>query len=304
MEASSGLIIDTVSRERQRSAIASFFIRMVKEKPLGTIGGVIIILLLFTGIFADFLAPYGYAEMVIRDRLKPWSAEHLLGTDQVGRDLFSRIIYGARISMIVSIAGASLSVLLATIIGVISGFLGGKFDLAVQRFVDGWLCFPPLFLMLSIMAILGPGLLQVIIVLGALRGISNSRVVRSAVIGIKENLYIYAARVTGAPTWLILFRHILPNVMPPIIIIFTLSLGTMIISEATLSFLGFGVPPPMPSWGGMLSGAGRAFIYEAPWLAIWPGLALSLVVFGINMLGDAVRDLLDPRLRGGRLGHY
>ncbi len=205
--------------------------------------------------------------------------------------------------MIVGLAASAITVFVAVIIGLPSGFTGGKFDLVVQRAVDAFMCFPWLFFVLTIMAITGPGLLNVIIVLGVLYGIWASRIVRSAVIGIKENLYVEAAVAIGSPTWRVLIKNILPNIMAPIIIIFTISVGGMILSEASMSFLGFGIPPPIPSWGGMLSSSGRQYMLIAPWLAIWPGLALSIAVFGINMLGDAVRDILDPRLRGG-LGRY
>jgi peptide/nickel transport system permease protein len=161
-----------------------------------------------------------------------------------------------------------------------------------------------MFIILAVMAILGPGLIQVIVVLGVLYGIGSSRIVRSAVIGVKENAYVEAARSVGIRKIWILVRHILPNVTAPIIVLFTLVMGASIIAEASISFLGFGIPPPTPSWGGMLSGSGRQFMLTAPWMALWPGLALAIVVFGINMLGDAVRDILDPRLRGssGRYG--
>ena len=249
------------------------------------------------------LAPERYDEVHPVDFLSPPSAQYILGTDVIGRDMLSRIIYGARISMIVGLAGASLAVLVATIIGTLSGFIGGKFDMIVQRFVDAMMCFPSLFLYLTIMTLLGRGLLQVIMVIGIIRGIRNSRVVRSAVIGIKENVYFEAARAIGVPTRRTLIRHVLPNVMPVIIIGFTIVMGAMILAEATLSFLGFGIPPPTPSWGGMLSGTGRQFMLQAPWMLLWPGLFLATVVYGINMLGDAVRDLIDPRMRGG-LGRF
>ncbi len=288
---------------KRHSLLVDLVIRLVKEKPLGLVGGVIVLILFFTGIFADFLAPYGYndvnSEIVL---LKPTTG-FILGTDQIGRDMLSRIIYGARISMIVGIAGASLGVLIAIIIGMPSGFFGGKLDMIVQRFVDAFMSWPWIFFVLTLMVIVGQGLTQVILVLGVRAGIIQSRVVRSAVIGIKENIYVDAARAIGCTRWKLLIQHVLPNVMGPIIIIFTLSMGSMILMEAMISFLGFGIPPPQPSWGGMLSGAGRRFMIYAPWLAIWPGLALSIAVFGINMLGDAVRDILDPRLRGG-LGRY
>jgi peptide/nickel transport system permease protein len=279
------------------------FIRLVKEKPLGTIGGVIVLILLLTGVFADFLAPYGYNVMDMAARLTGPSAAHLLGTDNVGRDLFSRIIYGARISMYVGFGVTILSTLISVTIGIISGFLGGKVDMIIQRFVDAWMCIPGLFLILTVMALLGPGLVQVILVLGVSGAVGGSRVVRSAVIGIKGNVYVEAARAVGVPVKRILIRHILPNIMAVIIISFTVHIGAAILTEASLSFLGFGIPPPMPSWGGMLSGSGRRYMLIAPWMCLWPGLALALVVYGINMLGDALRDLLDPRLRGG-LGRY
>jgi len=283
--------------------LADFFIRLVREKPLGIIGGVIVLLLLLTAIFADLLAPYGYNEIIMADRLAAPSAKHLLGADNVGRDLLSRLIYGARISMYVGLGASTINVIFATLIGLISGYLGGKFDIIVQRFVDALLTFPMLIIVITLMALIGTGIVQVIIVLGIWGGILWIRVVRSAVIAIKENVYLEAARSIGAPTGRILNRHILPNIAPIMIVIFSVSMAGNILGEASLSFLGFGIPPPNPSWGGMLSSEGRTYMYEAPWLAIWPGLALSIVVYGISMWGDAVRDLLDPRLRGG-VGSY
>ena len=294
---------EIVEEKKTHSLLVDLFIRLVKEKPLGTVGGIIVLVLFFTGIFAEFIAPYDYKEINLMDTLQAPSAQHILGTDNMGRDLLSRIIYGARISMVVGLAGAGLSVGIGTLIGGISGFFSGKYDMVLQRFVDAFMCFPPLFFLLTVMAILGPGLLQVILVLGIQSGIGQSRVIRSAVIGIKENMYFEAAKAIGASPTKILLRHVLPNIMAPIIIVFSTSVGSMIIMEATLSFLGFGIPPPVPTWGGMLSGSARTYMFIAPWMAIWPGLALSIAVYGVNMLGDAVRDLLDPRLRGG-LGRY
>ncbi len=221
----------------------------------------------------------------------------------MGRDLLSRIIYGARISMIVGLAGAALHVVIGFLVGAVSGFYGGRYDTIVQRFVDALQCFPSLILYLTIMAVIGQGLVPVVLVLGISSGFYGSRTIRSAVIGIKQNVYVEAATAVGASVPRILWKHILPNVMPVLIIEFTLAVGRMIISEAMLSFLGFGIPPPLPSWGGMLSGSGRRFMLQAPWMVLWPGLALAIVVYGVNMLGDAVRDLWDPRLRGG-LGRY
>ena len=192
---------------------------------------------------------------------------------------------------------------LAVLIGGTSGFLGGKVDLAAQRFVDAWMAFPGLLLLLTIMSIVGRGLPQIILVLGIAGGIGGSRVVRGAVVGIKENDYFLAARAVGTSTSQILTRHVLPNIMAPILIIFTINIGGVIIAEASLSFLGFGLPLKVPSWGGMLSREGLQYMEMAPRLALWPGLALTITVYSLNMFGDAVRDLLDPRLRGGQ-GSY
>jgi peptide/nickel transport system permease protein len=298
-----GINAGSLSIRKRHSFFYDLFSRLFREKPLGTFGAVIVFILLLVGIFANFIAPWGYNDTFIADRLAPPSIKNILGADQVGRDVLSRIIYGARISMIVSLCTATLSVTISTTIGLISGFLGKKVDLIVQRFVDAWMCFPGIFLILTIMAILGPGLTQVIIVLGISGGIAGSRVIRSTVLNIKENVYVDAARSIGCPTRVILARHILPNIMAPIIIMFTTGMGSAIIAEASISFLGWGIPPPHPSWGGMLSTSGRTYMLTAPWLAVWPGLALTIVVYGINMFGDALRDLLDPRLRGG-LGRY
>ena len=286
------------------SGVADFFIRMVKEKPLGAISGMIILILIIVAIFGDVLSPYVYSERHLADRLTGPSARYLLGTDQLGRDLLSRLIVGARLSLVVGLSATMLIVVVAVLIGGISGFIGGKLDLVVQRFVDTWMAFPGLLILLTVMSIVGRGLPQIIVVLGILGGIAASRIVRSAVIGVKDNDYFLAARAVGTPTPQILLRHVLPNIMATVIIIFSINIGGVIISEAALSFLGFGLPVQIPSWGGMLSREGRKYMEVAPWLAIWPGVCLTVVVYCLNMFGDAVRDLLDPRLRGGggRLG--
>ena len=272
---------------------------MLRKKPLGTFCGIIILILIVVAIFADVLAPYPYKEMHLVDRLGGPSSQYLLGTDHVGRDLLSRLIFGARISVLVGLAATVLNVGVAVLIGVTSGFLGGKLDLAVQRFVDAWMAFPGLLLLLTIMSIVGKGVPQIIVVLGIAGGISGSRVIRSAVIGIKENDYFLAAQALGTPTSKILSHHVLPNIMAPVIIIFSINIGGVIMSLASLGFLGYGLPPSIADWGGMLSREGRKYMEQAPWLALWPGLCLTIVVYSFNMFGDAMRDLLDPRLRGG-----
>ncbi|MBI4181037.1 MAG: ABC transporter permease [Chloroflexi bacterium] len=278
-------------------------VRLVKEKPLGTVGGVIILILFLTGIFANWIAPYGYNEMTSAARLSPPSQHFLLGTDHLGRDILSRIIYGARISVIIGVVGSTIAVIVSLAIALTSGYFGGKVDAAIQRFVDAWMCMPSLFILLTVMSILGPGLIQILIVVGPFFGITQSRIIRSAVIGVKENMYVDAARAVGAPASRIIFRHIFPNVFSTVIVLFTVNMGAVILTESTLSFLGFGIPPPTPAWGSMISESGARFLLLAPGMAFWPGMALSIVVYGVNMLGDGLRDVLDPRLRGG-LGRF
>lgn len=290
-----------IVKQKHHSFLVDVMLRLAKEKPLATVGGVIVLIMFLIGIFANFIAPYGYNDVVLVDRLTPPSATHLMGTDDLGRDLFSRIVYGARISMYVGLGVPIIAMVISLILGCASGFFGGKVDLVIQRFVDAVMCFPMLVIMLTVIAITGPGLVQVILVLGILGGIGgNVRVIRSAVMGIKVSKFVDAAKSIGSPDIKTLLSHILPNVMAPTIILFTVGMGAAILNEASLSFLGFGIPPPVPSWGGMLSQGGRTYMLLAPWLALWPGLALALVVWGINMLGDGLRDVLDPRLRGGR----
>ncbi len=292
-----------MSESKRRGRLADFLIRLLKEKPLGMACGMIVLLLIFMAIFADALAPYPFYEMHLRDRFQGPSAQYLLGTDHIGRDLLSRLIHGARLSLIVGLAATTLNVLVAVLIGGTSGFIGGKFDLVVQRFVDAWMCFPGLLLLLTIMSIVGTGLFQIIVVLGTTGGISGSRVPRGAVIGIKENDYFLAAQAVGSSTLKTLMRHVLPNIVAPLIIIFSVNIGGNILSAAALSFLGYGLPPAFPDWGAMLSREGRQYMEQAPRLAFWPGLCLTIVVYSLNMFGDAMRDLLDPRLRGGE-GSY
>ena len=294
---------ERVAERKRHSFFVNFFIRLLKEKPLGTFGLVITLLLLFTGIFADFIAPYGVNEMYKEHLLEPPSAQFWLGTDNVGRDMLTRVIYGARVSVIVGLAASLFATIGSTIIGILCGYIGGKFDLLVQRAVDIWMCLPGLVVMIIIISGIGAGILPVIVVLGLSWSLIGSRIVRSAVIGIKENVYMAAAEAIGCSRTRIITRHILPNIMAPTIILFTTRVPAAIMTEASLSFLGFGIPAPFPSWGGMLSGAGRTYMYRAPWIAIWPGVALAIVVYGVNMFGDAMRDLLDPRLRGGA-GRY
>jgi peptide/nickel transport system permease protein len=269
-----------------------------RRKPLGALGALIVGALLVMALFAEQIAPYGYDDTIRGARMRPPSTAHWLGTDNLSRDMWSRIVYGARVSVTVGFATVALAVVLATTIGVSSGYFGGAYDLVVQRVVDAWLSFPYLVIVLSVMAVLGPGLLNVVLSLAIIIAAVNSRVIRGATITIAQGTYVEAARALGCGHTRILLRHILPNVTATIIILATIGLGAAILAESGLSFLGFGVPPPYPAWGAMLSGSGRTYMFRAPWMAIWPGIAISLAVFGFNMLGDALRDVLDPRLRG------
>ena len=271
-----------------------------RQKPLGAVGAVIVVAMLVMTLFAEQIAPYAYDETIRGARMKPPSAAHWLGTDNLSRDMWSRVVYGARVSVTVGFATIALGIAVATAIGVSSAYFGGIFDLVLQRLVDAWLSFPYLIIILSVMAVLGPGKTNLIVSVAIIAAATNSRVIRSAALTVMQHQFVEAARAMGCGHARIIVRHILPNVAATIIILATIGLGAVILAESALSFLGFGVPPPYPSWGGMLSGSGRTNMLRAPWMAIWPGVAISLAVFGFNMLGDALRDVLDPRLRGAR----
>jgi len=288
-----------LARRQPRSGPLVQTLRLCRRKPLGAIGGLIVVGLIVMAVFANRIAPYTYEETIRSARMKPPSAQFWMGTDNLGRDIWSRVVYGARISVTVGFATVALTTVLATLIGVSSAYLGGAYDIVVQRVVDAWMSFPALVIILSMLAALGPGLLNLILALAVLGAAGTSRVIRGAALSTMQNPYVEAARALGAGHTRLVFRHVLPNVMATIIILATIGLGTVILAESALSFLGFGIPPPYPSWGGMLSGSGRSFMYRAPWMALFPGAAISLAVFGFNMFGDALRDLLDPRLRGG-----
>ncbi len=304
---------------RGRSRLHSVW-RFARRKPLGALGAGLVLIMLVCAIGADrklvtlgydngqLLAPYYFDDQNLSNRLQGPSVAHPFGTDRLGRDQLSQIIYGARVSIIVGLGSVLLATLIATFIGVVSGYLGGGVDLVSQRFVDGWIAFPPIVILISgvqvAKAYIGDGAeaqtLAVILVLGVILAAGASRVIRGAAIAVKHEQYIEAARAVGATNFRIVTRYILPNVMAVVIVLSTVYLGVAILAEATISFLGFGVPPPFPSWGRMLSTDALLYMRKDAWLAFWPGVAISLAVYGFNMFGDALRDVLDPRLRGGR----
>jgi len=275
--------------------------RFARRKPLGFAGLLIVLTLVLMALFAPVLAPYPPNKTDRRHGLEGPSARHLLGTDKTGRDVLSRLIYGARISITVGFGAVALSAAGAALVGMVSGYLGGWPDKIIQRFVDAWQSMPGLIILITFLGIVRrlPDvnlLLAMILAIGVLGIAGSSRVIRSAVLVITASPYIEAARATGATGWRIVRVHILPNVFPLILVGATVSLGGVILAEASLSFLGFG-PAGEPSWGQMLSTDGRDYMRAYPGLAIFPGLAIMIVVLGFSFLGDGLRDVLDPRLK-------
>ncbi|MXW27021.1 MAG: ABC transporter permease [Dehalococcoidia bacterium] len=277
--------------------LPSRLVRFSRRQPLGAFSGVVLVVLVLSAALAEVIVPYDPIRNNVGPSLEGPNGTHFFGTDHFGRDVFSRIVHGARTSLYVGIGANVLGVLSATLLGAISGYLGGKFDYFVQRFVDVAHAIPPLIFLLGVLLVLGPRTEYVILALGLRTGLSLSRIVRGSVIDIKGEDFVEAARSFGASDARILTFHVLPNIFALIIVLVSTTIGGLIVAEAALSFLGFGVPPPTPSWGGMLSVDGRIYMLAAPWLLIAPAFALTLVVFATNMFGDALRDELDPRLR-------
>ncbi|MBI2166300.1 MAG: ABC transporter permease [Chloroflexi bacterium] len=295
--ASIGVYEGGVALPRRRATPLRAIVRFCRQKPLGAISGLIIVAVVLAAGLADWVAPSHYRTQDIPARLQGPSPQHFFGTDDLGRDIFSRVIYGSRISLLVGLVAVALGVVHGSIWGFLSGYLGGKLDMTVQRLMDAILAVPLLVMALVVVATLGASLFNVILALAFILTPRANRLLRGSVLSARENIYVEAARAVGCSSWRIALRHILPNVTAPIIVLATISLGSAIITEASLSFLGMGVPPPFPTWGGMLSGEGRSYMIYAPWIAIFPGLAITITVLAFNLLGDALRDVLDPRLR-------
>ena len=271
--------------------------RFARRKPLGAGGAAVIVLLILIAATADLISPYGPL-VHSSSLLQGPSSEHLVGTDQFGRDVLSRVMHGARTSLQVGVAATVFAMVPAVIIGMTSAYFGGWYDYGVQRFVDTIQALPGLILLVTILVVLGSGLWNVIFALSFNSAIVGSRVMRGATMGVSNEMYVDAARAMGSSHVRIMLRHLLPNIVPTVIVVYSLGFGNVILAEASLSFLGYGIPPPTPSWGGMLAADGRSYMFAAPWMLWGPTVALALVVFAVNMFGDAIRDVLDPRLRG------
>jgi len=275
------------------------FWRYFKRNRLA-IGGLITIILIFLiAIFAFLLAPYDPGKTDVSKKLKPPSLEHFLGTDQLGRDVFSRMLFGSRISLSVGFVAVAISIFIGILVGAIAGYYGRWVDSILMRFVDIMLCFPSFFLILTVVALLGPSLFNVMVVIGITSWMGTSRFVRAEFLSLRERDFVQAARSLGVKDRRIISRHILPNALAPVFVTATLDVATAVLVEAGLSFLGFGVQPPEPSWGNILT-EGRTYIFDAWWLTVFPGLAILMTVLSFNLVGEGLRDTLDPRLRGRR----
>jgi peptide/nickel transport system permease protein len=289
-------LTDNKSRKKQ------FFARLTRSKT-ALIASTVLLIVIFSAIFAPFITQNDPDSISLTRRLKApgfvdtkTNTRYILGTDTLGRDVFSRLVYGSRISLIVGLSAVLLSGTIGIVLGLLSGYFGGMVDIIIMRIADIQLSFPTILLALAILAILGPGVEKLILVLGLTGWVQYGRIVRGQVLSIKQEEYVLAARATGERNWNIIFEQILPNIWSPIIVIASFSVASNIISEASLSFLGVGVPPRIPSWGIMLS-EGRQYVGMAEWLTIPAGLAISFTVLSINMIGDWIRDYLDPKLK-------
>lgn len=280
-----------------KKPLLSVVFALMRRKPLGAAGAIIVVVMILTALFADFVAPYDPEANSFADMAQAPSWAHLLGTDQFGRDLLSRIIYGARTALLVGFTSALVGGAAGLVLGVGSAYFGGRIDLVFQRIMDIFMAFPLIIMALAVVSIFGTGAENVIIAITIPFIPRCARVVRSSALAIREVPYIDAARANGFSHSRIILRHMAPNVMAPFLIMVTAFVGQAILLEASLSYLGLGVQEPTPAWGLMLQGGAEEYALSAPWMAIFPGLAITLAVFGFNLFGDAARDVLDPRMR-------
>jgi peptide/nickel transport system permease protein len=293
-------VVDPVIQHPQARRLPAWLrgmLRFARQRPLGAAGAVIIVLMLLSAVMAPLLAPYHPLETDFLAQFSPPTTTHWLGTDAFGRDLLSRLLYGARTALLVGFVSAVLGATLGALIGVASAYFGGYVDLLIQRLVDLFLAFPIIILALAVVSILGTGVGNVIMAITIPMIPHCARVVRASALAVRQMPYVDAARAAGFGHSRIIFRHMLPNVMAPYLIMLTAYVGQAILLEASLSFLGLGVAEPTAAWGLMLRGAAVEFAETAPWMALFPGLAISLGVFAFNLFGDSLRDALDPRLR-------
>jgi peptide/nickel transport system permease protein len=274
-------------------------VKFLRTKPLGAAGALVVLAMLFVAVFAEALARYDPYQGDYALQFARPSAEHWFGTDEFGRDLLTRIMYGARIALFVGFTASFAGCTLGALLGVVSAYCGGTLDLLLERLMDILLAFPQLILALAIASILGPAVQNVVVAIAIPIVPRVARVVRATALSVKEHQYVEAVQALGAPRRRVVFRHIVPNVMTPYIIMLTAQLGGAILAEAALSYLGLGAADPTPSWGLMLSGSAPLYAEKAPWIAVFPGVAISLGVFGFNLFGDSLRDALDPKLRRG-----
>ena len=289
---------ETLAALRPKSPLPVALLRFCAHQPLGAFGAAVLIFAVVVAVLAPMLAPYSPTAIEVAEKFTPPFGKQILGTDELGRDVLSRLIFGARISMSVSLLSVGIAISAGTLIGIFSAYSGGKTDLAIQRLVDTMMAFPAIIMALALMAALGASQTNVIVALVIILLPGAVRVVRSQVLSIKEQDYTLAARAIGAGSTRIMLRHILPNVMATYIVLSTITLGYAIVVEASLSFLGVGIPPDIPSWGGMLNLGATTYIDVSPWLSVFPGITIAVIVFSVNLLGDSLRDVLDPKLRG------
>lgn len=269
---------------------------LIRQNKLAAASAVLILLIILAAVFAPLVAPYDHLAQSLTDRLQTPSMAHWLGTDELGRDVLSRIIFGARISLTIGLVPTLISMAIGTVLGLCAGVYGGKVDFVIMRLADVMLAFPSLLLAMVVMYTMGGGLINIFIALSLINWASTARVVRSQTLSLKEKEYVEAARSIGVSRWKIMFRHILPNCLPSLIVLFTLNIPSAILSEASLSFLGVGAQPPSASWG-LMAVRGKKYLFSEPWLCIAPSVAIMIVVLAFNFLGDGLRDVLDPYLK-------